>query len=68
MAALSSLIEFTSDERAYLLEGMQAREATLSPYATRNADEVRQRYVNYPRYADDPGAYVMRAPFMMEVE
>ena len=68
MAALSSLIEFTSDERAYLLEGMQAREATLSPYATRNADEVRQRYVNYPRYADDPGAYVMRAPFMMDVD
>lgn len=63
-----TLLEFTQAEANQLLAGMQAREELLSPYATRNANELRRRYAHYPRYVDDPSAYLVRSPFVMDVD
>lgn len=59
---------FTSEQRRYLEEGSAQREACLSPFATRNVDELRQRYANYGSYRDDPEAYLIRSPYVMDVD
>lgn len=66
--ALKALTDFDPAETAYLLEGMRCRDEALSPYATHNADELRKRYVHYPRYKDDQSAYTIRPPFAMDVD
>ncbi|MBQ6586240.1 MAG: HD domain-containing protein [Coriobacteriales bacterium] len=62
------LFEFDASTRDYLREGLAAQDRLLSPYATRNADVVRKHERAYPRFDAAPDRYLIRPPFLVDVE
>ncbi|MBQ6453198.1 MAG: hypothetical protein IJJ14_02435, partial [Coriobacteriales bacterium] len=62
------LFEFDASTRDYLREGLAAQDRLLSPYATRNADAVRKHERAYPRFDAAPDRYLIRPPFLVDVE
>lgn len=63
MPAKNPYFTFTEEERAYVREGLQAREAALSPYATRDSEAVYER----PNSADED-VDLVRPPFVRDVD
>ncbi len=58
------LFEFTEEERCALRDAQARRESLYSPYATRDAQGVRE----HPEHWTDPDAYLARPCFVVDVE
>jgi dGTPase len=58
------LFEFTEDEKCALRDAQARRESLYSPYATRDAQGLRER----PEHWTDPDAYLARPCFVVDVE
>lgn len=59
-----ALFNFSDDEKAYLRDRYQARQAALSPYACKDDRAIRERSAHYL----DPDVYLARPPFVIDVE
>ncbi len=68
MTETDELFRFDEEQTAYLRESARLRTAALSPYACPYSKALRLFERRYPPYSQNPDFYLLRSPFMVDVD